>query len=128
MAPTTTTTPPATETLDAAGRRARVVVLYAHPLLGEGLANLLAREADVCAVAVDERDSAARMAALASHPDMVIVEDTEATRSFETSGSLPVVFVRIDAADGGRLGLPFDDPEALVALARGLVSARSSAG
>ena len=100
--------------------KAQVVVLYTHPLLGEGLASLLSTEAGVGAVAVDGRDSAARAAALGTHPDLVIVEQTETTRAFEPSGSMPVVFVRVDANDGGRLGQPLDDPEAIVALARGL--------
>ena len=101
--------------------KAQVVVLYTHPLLGEGLASLLSTEAGVGAVAVDGRDSIARAAALGAHPDLVIIEETEATRSFETSGSMPVVFVRVDADGGGRLGQPFDDPEAIVALARSLI-------
>lgn len=100
--------------------RARVVVLYAHPLLGEGLASLLNAEAGVGAIAVDSHDPAARAAALDAHPDLVIVEETEATRSFEPSGSMPVVFVRVDADKGFRLGQPLADPDAIVALARGL--------
>ena len=98
----------------------RVVVLYAHPLLGEGLANLLNTQAGVGAVAVDSHDAAARAAALNAHPDLVIVEETEATRSFEPSGSAPVVFVRVDADRGERMGQPLSDPDAILALARGL--------
>lgn len=100
--------------------KAQVLVLYAHPLLGEGLASLLNAEAGVGAIAVDSRDQAARAAALGAHPDLIIVEETEATRSFEPSGSMPVVFVRVDVDDGCRLGQPLADPDAIVALARGL--------
>jgi DNA-binding NarL/FixJ family response regulator len=103
--------------------KARVLVLYAHPLLGEGLASLLSAQAGVGAVAVDSRDEAARAAALSSHPDLVIVEETEATRVFEPSGSAPVVFVRVDTDAGCRMGQPLDDPDAIVALARGLAEA-----
>ena len=103
--------------------RARVVVLYAHPLLGEGLARLLNAEAGVGAIAVDSHDPAARAAALGTHPDLIIVEEAEATRSFEPSGSMPVVFVRVDANAGCRLGQPLADPDEIVALARGIADA-----
>jgi DNA-binding NarL/FixJ family response regulator len=103
--------------------KAQVVVLYAHPLLGEGLASLLSAQAGVGAVAVASHDETARAAALRSHPDLVIIEETEATRSFEPSGSMPVVFVRVDAQDGCRVGQPLADPDAIVALARGLADA-----
>ncbi|HLB44219.1 MAG TPA: hypothetical protein VJK49_02440 [Candidatus Limnocylindrales bacterium] len=103
--------------------KAQVLVLYAHPLLGEGLASLLCAQAGVGAIAVDTHDEAARAAALDAHPDLVIVEETEATRSFEPSGSMPVVFIRVDADHGYRLGQPLDDPDAIVALARGLADA-----
>jgi DNA-binding NarL/FixJ family response regulator len=100
--------------------KARVLVLYAHPLLGEGLASLLNAQAGVGAIAVDGHDETARTAAMRSHPDLVIVEETEQTRAFEPSGSAPVVFVRVDADGGLRVGPPLDDPDAIVALARGL--------
>lgn len=106
--------------------RPRVIVLYAHPLLGEGLANLLSAQAGVGAIAVDGRDEAARATALSSHPDLVIVEEAEATRSFELSGSMPVVFVRVDVEDGKRVGQPLADPEMILALARGLANSGAS--
>ncbi len=108
----------------APATKARVLVLYAHPLLGEGLASLLSTQAGVGAVAVDSRDSAARAAALGTHPDLVIVEETEQERPYEASGSAPVVFVRVDASGGCHMGKPLDDPDAIVALARNIVSAR----
>jgi DNA-binding NarL/FixJ family response regulator len=104
--------------------KARVLVLYAHPLLGEGLASLLSAQPGVGAVAVDSRDAAARAEALSSHPDLVIVEGTERERPFEARGSAPVVFVRVDANGDCPLGAPLDDPDAIVALARDLVSSR----
>jgi hypothetical protein len=90
--------------------------------LGEGLASLLSAQPGVGAVAVDSRDSAARAAALESHPDLVIVEETEHERPYESRGSAPVVFVRVDASGDCPLGKPLDDPDAIVALARDLVS------
>jgi DNA-binding NarL/FixJ family response regulator len=107
--------------------KARVLVLYAHPLLGEGLASLLSAQDGVGAVAVDSHDELARADALSSHPDLVIVEETEQTRPFEPSGSAPVVFVRVDADAGCQMGQPLDDPDAIVALARGLVESRREA-
>jgi hypothetical protein len=52
----------------------RVVILYAHPLLGEGLARLLGANADlqIELVRVDDLDAAE--AALAAAPDVVILE------------------------------------------------------
>jgi hypothetical protein len=108
--------------------KAQVVVLYAHPLLGEGLASLLSAQAGVGAVAVDSHDEAARAAALSTRPDLVIVEETEATRSFEPSGSMPVVFVRLDTDHGERIGQPLADPDAILALARGLAELSTRTG
>lgn len=99
--------------------RARVVVLYTHALLGEGLACLLESEAAVDAVAVASNDVPAREAALHGRPELVIVEETDPARSFEGAGSLPVVFVRLDG-DGGSNGTRLADPDSIVALARGL--------
>lgn len=101
-----------------------MLVLYAHPLLGEGLASLLSAQAGVGAVAVEGRDTAARAAALSTHPDLIIVEETEHERPLESSGSAPVVFVRVDASGDFPMGGPLNDPDAIVALARDLVSAR----
>ncbi len=55
-------------------RRTTVVILATHPLLGEGLARLLAQEPELSIVHVDRRDLPAAEAALSSAPDVVIVE------------------------------------------------------
>jgi DNA-binding NarL/FixJ family response regulator len=110
--------------MPASATKATVLVLYAHPLLGEGLASLLSAQAGVGVTAVDSRDSAARAAALGAHPDLVIVEETEHARPYEPSGSAPVVFVRVDATGDCPVGMPLDDPDEIVALARKLVSTR----
>ena len=54
--------------------RQRVVILYSHPLLGEGLGRLLAADPDLVVelVHVDDLDQAVQ--ALACSPDVVIVE------------------------------------------------------
>ena len=56
------------------GPSRRVVILYSHPLLGEGLAHLLGGDAelDVQLVRVDDLEAAE--AALATAPDVVILE------------------------------------------------------
>ena len=99
-------------------------MVYAHPLLGEGLASLLSAHAGVHAIAVAGDDTVARAAAFTNRPDLVIVEETDQTGELESTDSLPVVFVRVDADDGGRLGEPLADPDAIVALARGLPARR----
>jgi DNA-binding NarL/FixJ family response regulator len=55
----------------------RVVILYVHPLLGEGLARLLAAEPGVAACAISIDDPTGTAAALGTAPDVVIVERRE---------------------------------------------------
>ncbi len=55
-------------------RHLSVVILYTHPLLGEGLSHVLATEPDLDVVAVATDDTAGVRAALAQGPDVVIVE------------------------------------------------------
>jgi hypothetical protein len=52
----------------------RVVILYAHPLLGEGLARLLGINADLQIELVHVDDLDAAKAALIEAPDVVILE------------------------------------------------------
>jgi len=101
-------------------RTPRVLVLYVHPLLGQGLARLLTAQAGVRAVAVAAGDPARRSAALHTRPDLVIVEEAGDVPAVAATDSLPVVFVRIDTDDGDKLGQPLSDPDLIVALARGL--------
>ena len=104
----------------SSNRVPRVLVLYVHPLLGQGLARLLTRQAGVNAIAVPADDPRARTAAFHRRPDLVIVEGTADVPAVAATDSLPVVFVRIDSDDGGQLGQPLSDPDLIVALARGL--------
>jgi hypothetical protein len=53
----------------------RVLVLYSHPLMGEGLGRMLAAEAGVSVDAVDITVPEAVEAALAREPEVVIVEE-----------------------------------------------------
>ncbi len=53
----------------------RVLVLYSHPLMGEGLGRMLAAEPGLVVEAVDVSMPGAVDAALAVEPDVVIVEE-----------------------------------------------------
>ena len=53
----------------------RVLVLYSHPLMGEGLGRMLAAEPGLAVDAVDVAQTGAVDAALASLPDVIIVEE-----------------------------------------------------
>lgn len=53
----------------------RVVVLYSHPLMGEGLERMLAAEPGIVVYAVDISDPAAVDQALAEEPAVIVVEE-----------------------------------------------------
>ncbi|HSO30066.1 MAG TPA: hypothetical protein VLS28_09185 [Candidatus Sulfomarinibacteraceae bacterium] len=53
----------------------RVVVLYSHPLLGEGLGRMLAAEPDLVVTTVNLGTIEALDEALASRPDVVVFEE-----------------------------------------------------
>lgn len=53
----------------------RVLVLYSHPLMGEGLGRMLADEPGLAVDAVDVAMTGAVDAAIASEPDVIIVEE-----------------------------------------------------
>jgi len=53
----------------------RVLVLYSHPLMGEGLGRMLATEPGIVVEAADVSMPGAVDAALALQPDVVIVEE-----------------------------------------------------
>jgi DNA-binding NarL/FixJ family response regulator len=55
--------------------RDRVVVLYSHPLLGEGLGRMLAAEPDMAVTTVSLDTMDALDAALAASPDVVVFEE-----------------------------------------------------
>jgi hypothetical protein len=52
-----------------------VLVLYSHPLLGEGLGRMLAAEPDMIVDAVDVADAAAVDSAIAGDPAVIVVEE-----------------------------------------------------
>lgn len=53
----------------------RVLVLYSHPLMGEGLGRMLAAEPGVLVTAVDIAEPDAVTAALAGEPEVIVVEE-----------------------------------------------------
>ena len=57
-----------------ADRRVTVVILYRHPLFGEGIAHLLSTESDLEVTSVASEDVAAVARSLAAVPDVVIFE------------------------------------------------------
>ncbi|HYO44433.1 MAG TPA: hypothetical protein VES19_14645 [Candidatus Limnocylindrales bacterium] len=52
-----------------------VLVLYSHPLMGEGLGRMLAAEPGVTVTAVDIAEPDAVSAALANEPEVIVVEE-----------------------------------------------------
>jgi DNA-binding NarL/FixJ family response regulator len=53
----------------------KVLVLYSHPLMGEGLGRMLAAEPGIIVYAVDIAEQAAVDDALASEPAVIVVEE-----------------------------------------------------
>lgn len=71
----------------------RVLVLYSHPLMGEGLGRMLAAEPGVTVDAVDVAETAAVDAALARDPAVIVVEEGGAVDAEDVMrrSSCPVV-------------------------------------
>jgi hypothetical protein len=61
----------------------RVLVLYSHPLMGEGLGRMLAAEPGVIVEAVDIGEADAVSAALAAEPEVIVVEEGGAVDAAE---------------------------------------------
>lgn len=61
----------------------RVLVLYSHPLMGEGLGRMLAAEPGVIVDAVDIGEAEAVSAALAAEPEVIVVEEGGAVDAAE---------------------------------------------
>jgi hypothetical protein len=53
----------------------RILVLYSHALLGEGLGGMLADEQDITVDAVDIADDVAVTTALAREPAVIVIEE-----------------------------------------------------
>lgn len=66
-----------------------VVILYEHPLLGEGIAKYLRAQAGVEATVVSARDSQAVTSALALEPAVVIFELSDPVRQVGLAAMAP---------------------------------------
>ena len=76
----------------------RVLVLYSHPLMGEGLGRMLAAEPGIVVEAVDVTEQAAVDAALAAEPAVIVLEEggsIDAADVVRRSGSALVLDVDI---------------------------------
>jgi chemotaxis response regulator CheB len=76
----------------------RVLVLYSHPLMGEGLGRMLAAEPGIIVEAVDVAEQTAVDAALASEPAVIVLEEggrVDAADVIRRAGSALVLDVDI---------------------------------
>ena len=71
------------------GGEQRIVILYAHPLLGEGLGRILAADRAVQVELVHVDDAAAAEQALADPPDVVILERGLPQQAFDLLRLVP---------------------------------------
>jgi DNA-binding NarL/FixJ family response regulator len=79
----------------------RVVILYAHPLLGEGIGRILRAEPglEVELVSLDDAGEAAR--ALAADPDVVILERTAQRQALDLLPTAPgALFIDVGLDSG----------------------------
>lgn len=106
----------------------RVVILYLHPLLGEGLAKLLSAEPGIAVTAIREDDAIAAAVALAGRPDVIVEERGDGALSSDRleRGFTPLrLFVGIDGALGAGEREPMTaDPELIVRAVRALKHCR----
>jgi DNA-binding NarL/FixJ family response regulator len=99
----------------------RIVILYLHPLLGEGLASLLSAEPGIVATAVARSDPGATSQAMLTQPDLIVVEGADRSRLADMPGARsPAAYFRTVDGSGHTLGPRLSDPEAVLDLARGL--------
>jgi hypothetical protein len=111
----------------------RVVVLYSHPLLGEGLGRMLAAEPDLLVTTVDLGTIEVLEEALAGGPDVVVFEEGGPIGLLEVlrrSGATVVIDVDITSSTAWtfrRQPLRSAPEEVLAAIRDALVS-RAAAG
>jgi hypothetical protein len=103
----------------------RLAILYSHPLLGEGVGRMLDLEQDLDIEYVEASDSAAVKAAIAGHPDMVVVERSSGIDALGILRRTPETLVIEVSIDPGptwvyrRQEIP-GEPEAVLGLVRRL--------
>lgn len=82
------------------GDSRRVVILYAHPLLGEGLARMLDEDARLVVTAVHVEDLESAKALLRDAPDVVVVERAASMHAIDLLALAPsalLIDVGLDA-------------------------------
>lgn len=84
-------------------RHLMVAILCAHPLLGEGIAKLLAGEPGIDVVSAPARDTDAAGRALAAHPDVVIFEPGELLHEIDLPANVPhALLIDVSMGSGPR--------------------------
>lgn len=84
-----------------AGHSVTVVILYRHPLFGEGIAHLLAHEPELDVHSVPSDDVGAVADSLADHPNVVIFERGDPDTAVDVLRSAPEALVIDVALDPG---------------------------
>ncbi|HSL97666.1 MAG TPA: hypothetical protein VK831_03750 [Candidatus Deferrimicrobiaceae bacterium] len=82
------------------GDSQRVVILYAHPLLGEGLARMLGEDPRLVVTAVHVEDLESAKAVLRDAPDVVVVERAASMHAIDLLALAPsalLIDVGLDA-------------------------------
>jgi hypothetical protein len=79
----------------------RVVILYSHHLLGEGLARLLGDDPSLDVTPVHVEDLASAAAALADPPDVVIMERAASIHATDLLGLAPTALLIDVGLDAG---------------------------
>jgi hypothetical protein len=104
--------------------RQRIVILYSHPLLGEGIAQLLADEVDADVQLCQVDDVECTRAALMDTPDVVILERSamiQATDLLHLAPSALLIDVGLDAGPtwSYHRDLLSSQPDAIIGAIRG---------
>lgn len=84
-----------------ADRHTTVVILYRHPLFGEGIQHLLASETDLDVTSTPSDDVDAMRCSLAAEPDVVIFERGVPDTAVEVLRAVPDALVIDVALDPG---------------------------
>jgi len=99
------------------------VILYTHPLLGEGLARLLAPERGIVVTCAPARDPDAVRQALAGRPDAVIFEWNDIVRQVDLPTVAPgavLIDASMDAVAGPVVAADPPGPDDVLSTLRGI--------
>lgn len=99
------------------------MILYTHPLLGEGLATLLAPEPGIVVTCAPARDPEAVRKALAGRPDAVIFEWNDIVRQADLPTTVPgavLIDASMDLARGPAVTADPPGPDDVLSTLRGI--------